>query len=119
MASSQIPQETAHLVPFGVFSAAMHEFAVHLYNGQTQVQTLGREECSAANQGGGAFGANHAAIDQLSVDRAETPRLEDGKLGERKVATDASLRVPYRGAGSFGWMAFPSRRKPRLSLGAP
>jgi len=41
MASSQIPQETAHLVPFGVFSAAMHEFAVHLYNSQAQVQTLG------------------------------------------------------------------------------
>ncbi|KAK8013641.1 hypothetical protein PG991_009234 [Apiospora marii] len=43
MASSQITRETAHLVPFGVFSAAMHEFAVHLYNVQIQVQGLGAE----------------------------------------------------------------------------
>ncbi|KAK7928482.1 hypothetical protein PG985_005480 [Apiospora marii] len=43
MASSQITQQTVHLVPFGVFSAAMHEFAVHLYNGQVQVQKLGAE----------------------------------------------------------------------------
>ncbi|KAK7928876.1 hypothetical protein PG985_005874 [Apiospora marii] len=43
MASSQVTQQTAHLVPFGVFSATMHEFAVHLYNGQVQVQKLGAE----------------------------------------------------------------------------
>ncbi|KAK8013770.1 hypothetical protein PG991_009363 [Apiospora marii] len=42
MASSQT-QEMTHLVPFGVSSAAMHEFAVHLYNGQVQVQRLGAE----------------------------------------------------------------------------
>ncbi|KAK8036872.1 hypothetical protein PG994_015369 [Apiospora phragmitis] len=43
MASSQTPREATPWAPLGVFNGAMHEFAVHLHNGQAQAQRLAAE----------------------------------------------------------------------------
>ena len=43
MASNQVFQEATQLVPLGIFSATVHEFAVHFHNSQAQVQRLAAE----------------------------------------------------------------------------